>query len=125
MLIYMAALQGISKELYEAASLDGASSWQKFRKIVIPLLKPTTFYVLVNMIIGSFNVFIQVMLLTSGNPNGKTSVLQYLLYDKAFNQFEFGEASAIGMITSITILLVTILLNKGFKLDGADKEDLA
>ncbi len=125
MLIYMAALQGISKELYEAASLDGASSWQKFRKIVIPLLKPTTFYVLVNMIIGSFNVFIQVMLLTSGNPNGKTSVLQYLLYDKAFNQFEFGEASAIGMITSITILLVTILLNKGFKLDGDDKEDLA
>jgi multiple sugar transport system permease protein len=125
MLIYMAALQGISKELYEAASLDGASSWQKFRKIVIPLLKPTTFYVLVNMIIGSFNVFIQVMLLTSGNPNGKTSVLQYLLYDRAFNQFEFGEASAIGMITSITILLVTILLNKGFKLDGADKEDVA
>ncbi|MFT4143627.1 MAG: sugar ABC transporter permease [Mobilitalea sp.] len=125
MLIYMAALQGISKELYEAASLDGASSWQKFRKIVIPLLKPTTFYVLVNMIIGSFNVFIQVMLLTSGNPNGKTSVLQYLLYNRAFNQFEFGEASAIGMITSITILLVTILLNKGFKLDRADKEEMS
>lgn len=123
MLIYMAALQGISKDLYEAASLDGASSWQKFCNIVFPLLKPTTFYVLVNMIIGSFNVFIQVMLLTSGNPNGKTSVLQYLLYDRAFNQFEFGEASAIGMITSITILALTLLLNRGFKLDGADKEE--
>ena len=124
MLIYMAALQGISNELYEAASLDGATGWQKFYNIVIPLLKPTTFYVLVNMIIGSFNVFIQVMLLTSGNPSGKTSVLQYLLYDRAFNQFEFGQASAIGMITSITILALTMLLNRGFKLDKSDQEEL-
>lgn len=123
LLIYMAALQGISKDLYEAASLDGATAWQKFHRIVMPLLKPTTFYVLVNMLIGSFNVFIQVMLLTSGNPNGKTTVLQYLLYDRAFNQFQFGEASAIGMITSITILALTLLLNRGFKLDSADKED--
>ena len=123
MLIYMAALQGISKDLYEAAALDGATAWQKFCRIVMPLLKPTTFYVLVNMLIGSFNVFIQVMLLTSGNPNGKTSVLQYLLYDRSFNQFQFGEASAIGMITSITILALTLLLNRGFKLENADKED--
>lgn len=117
MLIYMAALQGISKDLYEAASLDGASSWKRFRYIVVPMLKPTTYYVLVNMIIGSFNVFIQVMLLTSGKPNGTTTVLQYLLYDKAFNQFKFGEASAIGMITAVTVLLITIFLNKGLKLD--------
>jgi multiple sugar transport system permease protein len=123
MLIYMAALQGISKELYEAASLDGATSWQRFKGIVIPLVRPTTFFVLVNMIIGSFNVFIQVMILTSGKPNGRTSVLQYMLYDKAFNQFEFGEASAIGMITAFTILVVTIILNRGLKLDKVDKEE--
>lgn len=123
MLIFFAALQGIPSELYEAASLDGASGFQKFRSITIPMVKPTIYFVLVNMIIGSFNVFIQVLLLTSGNPNGKTSTLQYLLYDKAFNQFKFGEASAIGLVTAATILLVTVLLNRGLKLDAAEKEN--
>ncbi|SHO42862.1 carbohydrate ABC transporter permease [Anaerocolumna xylanovorans] len=123
MLIYTAALQGISKDLYEAASLDGASSWQRFKRIVIPMVKPTTYFVLVNMVIGSFNVFIQVMLLTSGKPNGTTSVLQYLLYDKAFNQFKFGEASAIGLMTAITIIILTVILNRGLKLDTVDKEE--
>lgn len=123
MLIYTVALQGISKDLYEAASLDGATSWQRFCHIVVPLLKPTTYFVLVNMIIGSFNVFIQVMLLTSGKPNGTTSVLQYLLYDKAFNQFKFGEASAIGLMTAITIILITVFLNRSLKLDTVDKEE--
>lgn len=122
MLIYLAALQGIPKERYEAAELDGAGLWRKFRYITIPSLKPTTFYVMVNMIIGSFNVFIQVMMLTGGNPKGKTSSLQYLLYDKAFNQFEFGEASAIGMISAVTIVVLTVVLNKNLKLDDVDQE---
>lgn len=71
MLIYLAALQSIPKERYEAAELDGAGLWARFRYITMPSLRPTTFYVMVNMIIGSFNVFIQVMMLTGGNPNGK------------------------------------------------------
>ncbi|MGB8452342.1 MAG: sugar ABC transporter permease [Anaerocolumna sp.] len=121
MLIYLAALQGIPSDLYEAASLDGAGSFEKFRNITMPSLRPTTYYVLINMIIGSFNVFIQVMLLTAGKPNGKTTVLQYLLYDRAFNQFEFGEASAIGLITAITILLLTIVFNRGLRLDKVEK----
>lgn len=122
MIIFMAALQGIPNELYEAAQLDGAGKVQEFKHITVPLVKPTIYYVLVNMIIGSFNVFIQVMMLTSGKPNGKTSVLQYLLYDRAFNQFDFGEASAIGLITAITVLFVTIILNKTFKLEQTDSE---
>ena len=122
MLIYLAALQGIPKERYEAAELDGAGLWHKFWYITVPSLRPTTFYVMVNMIIGSFNVFIQVMMLTGGDPNGKTSVLQYLLYDKAFNQFEFGEASAIGLISAITIVIVTIILNKTLRLDTVEEE---
>ncbi len=121
MLIFLAALQGIPQDLYEAADLDGAGNFQKFKYIVMPSLRPTTYFVLVNMIIGSFNVFIQVMMLTAGKPNGRTSVLQYLLYDRAFNQFEFGEASAIGLITALTILLVTTLLNRMMKLDTVDK----
>lgn len=120
MLIYLAALQGIPQDRYEAAQLDGAGLWKKFRYITMPGLRPTTFYVMVNMIIGSFNVFIQVMMLTGGNPNGKTSTLQYLLYDRAFNQFEFGEASAIGLISAVTIVVLTAVLNKKLKLDEVE-----
>jgi multiple sugar transport system permease protein len=117
MLIYLAALQGISKDLYEAASLDGAGTLGKFRYITMPCLRPTTFFVLVNMIIGSFNVFIQVMLLTGGGPNGRTTVLQYLLYDQAFNQFEFGSASAIGLLSAFIIVLITVCMNRLLRLD--------
>ena len=122
MLVYLAALQGIPRELYEAAELDGAGLWRRFCSITIPSLKPTTYFVMVNMIIGSFNVFIQVMMLTGGNPSGKTSTLQYLLYDRAFNQFEFGEASAIGLISAVTIVLLTVVLNRKLKLDEVDGE---
>ena len=118
MIIYLAGLQGISKDLYEAASLEGAGAAAKFRYITIPLLKSTTFYVMVNMLIGAFNVFLQVLLLTSGNPRGTTSVLQYLLYDKAFNQFEFGQGAAVGLITALLILLTTTVLNRVFRTGG-------
>lgn len=120
MIIFIAALQGIPDELYEAARLDGAGKLAEFCSITVPMVKPTIYYVLVNMIIDSFNVFIQVMMLTGGKPNGRTSVLQYLLYDRAFNQFSFGEASAIGMITAVTVLLVTVVLNKVFKLEQSE-----
>ena len=122
MIIYLAGLQSIPRELYEAAELDGAGLWKKFVFITVPALRPTTYYVMVNMIIGSFNVFIQVMMLTGGNPNGKTSALQYPLYDRAFNQFEFGEASAIGLISAVTIVAITFLLNRRLRLDDVEKE---
>jgi len=105
MIIYLAGLQGINSELYEAAGIEGAGAIAKFRFITVPLLKSTTFYVMVNMLIGAFNVFLQVLLLTGGNPRGTTSVLQYLLYDKSFNQFEFGQGAAIGLITAALVLM--------------------
>ncbi|MDR0928414.1 MAG: sugar ABC transporter permease [Oscillospiraceae bacterium] len=118
MIIYLAGLQGISNDLYEASMLDGAGKRQQFFFITVPLLKSTSFYVLVNMIIGSFGVFIQVMMLTSGNPRGTTSVLQYLLYDKSFNLFQFGQGAAIGMITALLVLTTTFVLNKLFRTEG-------
>lgn len=118
MIIYLAGLQGINSELYEAAGIEGAGAIAKFRFITVPLLKSTTFYVMVNMLIGAFNVFLQVFLLTGGNPRGTTSVLQYLLYDKSFNQFEFGQGAAIGMITAALVLLTTLVLNRAFKTEG-------
>ncbi|MGN0352374.1 MAG: carbohydrate ABC transporter permease [Roseburia sp.] len=120
MLNFLAGLQSIEPDYYEAAALDGAGIWKKFFYITIPCLSSTIFYVMVNMIIGSFNVFIQVMMLTDGGPNGTTSVLQYLLYERAFSKFEFGEASAIGVISAITILILTVVLNKVFKLDNGE-----
>ena len=118
MVIYLAGLQGIPTDLYEASMLDGASRVQQFWQITVPLLKSTTFYVLVNMIIGSFGVFIQVLMLTSGNPRGTTSVLQYLLYDKSFNLFEFGQGAAIGMMTALLVLTTTLVLNRVFRTEG-------
>ena len=125
MLIFLAGLQGIPHELYEAAELDGAGLWKKFTNITMPALRPVTYYVMVNMIIGSFNVFIQVMMLTSGGPNGRTATLQYLLYDKAFNQFAFGEASAIGLISAVTIVVLTTVLNRRLNLDTENEEESA
>lgn len=118
MIIYLAGLQGIPGELYEASGIEGAGRVRQFWYITIPLLKSTTFYVLVNMVIGSFGVFIQVMMLTSGNPRGTTSVLQYLLYDKAFNLFEFGQGAAVGLITAALVLLTTVVMNKVFRTEG-------
>lgn len=118
MIIYMAALQGIPNDLYEAASIEGANAIQKFFQIIIPSIKPTSYFVLVNMIIGSFNVFLQVLLLTAGKPNGRTSVLQYMLYEKSFNQFQFGQGAAIGLMTGISILFITTVLNRVFITKG-------
>lgn len=122
MIIYLAGLQGISNDLYEASAIEGASPAKQIWFITIPMLKATTFYVLVNMIIGSFGVFIQVLMLTGGNPRGTTSVLQYLLYDKSFNLFEFGQGAAIGMITALLVLATTVLLNKVFRTEGGSVE---
>lgn len=118
MIIYLSGLQGISNDLYEASSIEGAGAVQQFWYITVPMLKSTTFYVLVNMVIGAFGVFIQVMMLTSGNPRGTTSVLQYLLYDRAFNLFEFGQGAAIGLITAALVLVTTVVMNKVFRTEG-------
>lgn len=119
MVIYIAALQGIPSELYESAQIDGASGFVVFWKITMPLVKPATFFILVNMLIGSFNVFLQVLLLTGGNPSGKTSSLQYMLYDKAFNLFEFGQGAAIGLVTGLTVFTLTLVMNRLTKQEDA------
>lgn len=115
MIIYLAGLQSISKDIYEASAIDGARPWQKFWKITVPLLKSTTLFVLINLIIGSFNVFIAVYMLTQGGPLGTTDVLQNYMYNQAFTYFHFGYASAISVITGFTIILLTLFRNKCFK----------
>ena len=121
MIIYLAGLQSVPDNLYEASAIEGAGPVQQFLYITIPMLKSTSFYVLVNMVIGAFGVFIQVLMLTGSDPRGKTGVLQYLLYDKAFNLFEFGQGAAIGLITAVLVLVTTVVMNRIFRVEGGNE----
>jgi multiple sugar transport system permease protein len=112
MVIYLAALQGVPKDLYEAASIEGAGQWGKFWKITLPMLRPTTFFLTVQLLIGSFNVFLQVLVLAGNDPTGRTGVLQYLMYIRSFSDFNFGQGAAIGVLTAVSVLAVTLVLNR-------------
>lgn len=114
MIIYLAAIQGINKHLYEAASIDGANTVQKFWSITVPSVKPVTYFILVNLLIGSFNVFIQVLVITNGGPMGRTEVLLSYMYKVAFSNFEFGYSSAIAVLMGILIFTITSFQKKFF-----------
>ncbi|MFS0724322.1 carbohydrate ABC transporter permease [Paenibacillus sp. 1P07SE] len=109
LVIYMAGLQSIPKDLYEAADVDGASLLRQFFRITIPLLSPTTFFLLITGIVGSFKVFDLIMVLTGGGPAGSTSVIVFYLYEVAFISLNSGYASAMGIILLLLILLITLV----------------
>lgn len=109
--IYLAGLQEIPDYLYEAAVIDGVSSWQKFRYITWPMLSSTTFFVVTISLINSFQVFDQVWIMTEGGPAGATSVMVEQIYKNAFRYYKMGYASAISWILFIIIFTFTILQN--------------
>ena len=112
MVIYLAGLQGISAELYEAGSLDGANTWQKFRYITWPQLRSTTFFVMVMLTINCFKVYdIAVMLAGGGDGKLSTSatVLVYYIYQNAFNYWDLGYSSAIAMVLFAMVLVITLV----------------
>ena len=112
MVIYLAGLQGISGELYEAGSLDGANTWQKFKYITWPQLRSTTFFVVVMLTINCFKVYdIAIMLAGGGSGELTTSstVLVYYIYQKAFIDWDLGYSSAVAMVLFGIVLLVTIV----------------
>jgi len=94
MVIYLAGLKGIPSYLYEVAALDGANSWQKFWHITLPMLQPTTVFLLITSIIGSFQVFTPIYVMTRGGPAGATNVFVYHIYNTAWKGFRMGYASA-------------------------------
>lgn len=107
--IFYAGLRNISPEYREAARIDGASPWQEFSRIVLPLLAPTTFFVLVVSVIGSFQVFSQVYVMTRGGPLNRTLVLVYYLYERAFGSFRIGYASAIAFVLFVILFTLTLV----------------
>lgn len=112
MVMFLAGLQGISESYYEAAEIDGASASQKFWHITLPLLAPTTFFVLVISLINSFQVFDQVMIMTEGGPAGSTTVMVQQIYNHAFRYFQMGYASAFSWILFFLVFTVTAIQMK-------------
>ncbi len=115
MIVYLAALQGISGSLYEAAGIDGANGFQKLRYITIPMLTPTTFFVLIMLTIQCFKVFDLVYVMTGGGPGNATKTLVNYIYEKAFTSWEFGPASAGALVLFSVVLIVTLIQFAGEK----------
>jgi len=110
MLLYLAGLQGIPTQLYEAAEIDGAGSWSRFRHITIPMLTPTIYFNLLINIIGSFQVFTQSYVMTGGGPNNATLTQVLYLYRKGFQDFQFGYASALAWALFLVIMVFTVMV---------------
>ena len=109
MVLYLAALQGIPRELMEAATVDGANKRQQFLHVTLPQLKPTTFFVSVMMVISCFKIYDVVAIMTDGGPGRATKMLVTYIYDEAFVKVRYGQASAISMVLLVIVLLVTII----------------
>jgi len=109
MILFLAALQGVSPSLHESATLDGAGAWQTFWKVTLPMITPTLFFVTVMAIINGFQVFDAVYLLTQGGPEHATELLVYWMFKNAFEFYKVGPASAIAYLLFIMILVLTLI----------------
>ncbi|SFC34753.1 multiple sugar transport system permease protein [Nocardioides terrae] len=115
MILFLAGLQTVPRELYEAARIDGASAWQRFRNVTLPGLRPTTFFITVILTINSFKIFDLILVLTHGGPGQSTTVISQFIYTKGFTESQFGYASAASVVLFALCLLVTLvvfLINK-------------
>lgn len=109
MVIFLAGLQNIPGDLYHAATIDGAGAWKRFRHITLPMLSPTTFFVLVITLINSFQVFEQTYVLTKGGPANSTLTMSYYIYQNAFQFFQMGKAAALSYVLFAAIFVVTLI----------------
>ncbi|MFC4597677.1 carbohydrate ABC transporter permease [Cohnella hongkongensis] len=107
MVFYLVALQSIPESLNEAATMEGANKWQRFRHIQLPLISPTTFFLFLITTIDAMQAYDQIHVLTQGGPSGSTTTLLYLYYDAAFRRFNVGEASAV----SLTLVLILVVIS--------------
>lgn len=111
-IIYLAGLQGLPEEYDEAARLDGAGRWTIFRRITLPLLSPVTFFVMVITIIGTFQAYDLIAVMTNGGPGIATTTLSWYIYEQAFQASNAGRAAASAMVLFVILLAVTALQTK-------------
>lgn len=115
MILYLAALQGVPTELYEAAEIDGANSWQKFWSITWPQISPTTFFIATMSIIGGFQSgFDPAFIMTGGGPNGSTTTIMFYIFNNAFQWYQMGYAAAIAWALFIIVFMLTVVKWKAF-----------
>ncbi|MCL6590132.1 MAG: sugar ABC transporter permease [Firmicutes bacterium] len=107
--IFLAGLHDIPEYLYEAATIDGAGTWSKFRYVTLPMLTPATFLVTLLLTISSFKVFDIIYIMTEGGPGRATKVLVYHIYEQAFQLFKFGYASAAAMVLFVIVLVLAVI----------------
>lgn len=112
MVLFLAGLQNIGKDVHDAAALDGATGWDRFWHITLPLLSPTTFFVVVISIIGSFQVFELVLVMTKAGPANATNTLVYYIYQNGFQFYQMGYASAAAMVLFLIVLAFTLVQYK-------------
>lgn len=108
-IVFIAGLKGISEDVYEAARVDGASAIRQFFSITVPLVSPTTFFLTIMGVIGSFKVFDQISVLTQGGPGSSSSVMAYYVYRTAFEYYDMGYANALAWALFVLIFLVTLI----------------
>lgn len=109
MVLYLAALQGVPASLYEAAEIDGAGSWKKFRFVTIPGISPTTLFILITAIISALQDFVRFMIMTEGGPEYSTMTIVYYLFLNAFRYMDMGFASAMAWMLGILIMIITLI----------------
>lgn len=109
MVLFLAALQGVPRPLLEAAEIDGAGPWRRFRSIVFPMISPTTLLAAIVTVSGSLQVFAQIQILTGGGPANSTNVLVYYFYQQAFQNHDFGYGSALAVALFLIILTLTLV----------------
>lgn len=114
-LILLSGIIGIDRGYYEAAELDGAGAWKKFRRITLPLMTPAIFYVLIVSLINAFQLFPQIMIMTDGGPNGATQVMVERIYKYGFRYYRMGYAAAFSWILFVIIIACTFIQMKGQK----------
>jgi sn-glycerol 3-phosphate transport system permease protein len=107
--VYLAGLQAIPRELYEAAQVDGAGRWAQFRHVTLPMLSPMTFFLLVTTTLGSMQAFDIISVMTSGGPLDSTKTMVYQVYEEAFVRFRVGDASTVATVLFFILLGVTLL----------------
>jgi multiple sugar transport system permease protein len=117
MLVVLARLNEIPRELEEAALIDGAGPWQRFRHLTLPQLRSVVFFLVVIETIGSFQVFDAVYIMTAGGPVNSTYTLGYMLYDQAFKFFNFGYSAAVSMVLFVIVLVFTMIQRLAFGRD--------
>ncbi|MDQ1716124.1 MAG: multiple sugar transport system permease protein [Pseudonocardiales bacterium] len=122
MMIFLAALQGVSKELLESAEVDGAGRWQRFRAVTLPAIWPAAVFVTVMLVIGGFNVFISVILVTNGGPADSTQVLLTYMYKQAFTNLNFGYGASIAVLLTVGVFVLSAIQLRVFR---SDSEELA